>query len=158
MSQISPRSRIRQLLREFNAMDFHRKISDDEESCRSRRTRRFHRWNGRAREEKWREYQHKDDQDNIEVVATMDSSSNRSESLLEENISNDTDKTEIYIVYQRYGYFSILFSIAQTAILGAMMFQCGIAPITINPMIGPGPDVLSEWGALKYLMKMILLN
>ena len=154
MSQISPRSRIRQLLREFNAMDFHRKISDDEESCRSRRTRRFHRWNGRAREEKWREYQHKDDQDNIEVVATMDSSSNRSESLLEENISNDTDKTEIYIVYQRYGYFSILFSIAQTAILGAMMFQCGIAPLTINPMIGPGPDVLSEWGAKNAVLML----
>ena len=156
MSQQSPKSRIRQILTEFNAMDFHRKISDDEEDGMveiPRRTRRLHRWNGRAREERWREHQHKDDQDNIEVVATMGSST-RSESLLNENQSDDTEKTEIYIVYQRYGYFSILFSVVQTAILAAMMFQCGVAPLTINPMIGPYPDALSEWGAKNSVLML----
>jgi hypothetical protein len=54
---------------------------------------------------------------------------------------------EIYYVQQRYGYFSILFSVAQTAILVLMMKNCGVAPFSINPMLGPYPDALSEWGA-----------
>lgn len=54
---------------------------------------------------------------------------------------------EVYIVKQRWGYFSILFSVVQTIILAIMMIQCGVAPLNINPMIGPYPDVLSEWGA-----------
>lgn len=28
-----------------------------------------------------------------------------------------------------------------------MMIQCGVAPLNMNPMIGPYPHVLSEWGA-----------
>ena len=28
-----------------------------------------------------------------------------------------------------------------------MMVKCGIVPLNINPMIGPGPDVLDYWGA-----------
>jgi membrane associated rhomboid family serine protease len=51
-----------------------------------------------------------------------------------------------YVVKQKYGYFAILFSLAQTAILIIMMVKCGIAPFKINPMIGPYPDALSEWG------------
>jgi len=57
-----------------------------------------------------------------------------------------TAATEIYIVRQQYGYCSILFSIVQTVILGLMMWQCGVAPLQLNPMIGPYPDALSEWG------------
>lgn len=53
---------------------------------------------------------------------------------------------EIYIVYQKCGYLSIIFSVAQTVILAVMMFECGIAPLQINPMIGPYPDALSDWG------------
>ena len=34
------------------------------------------------------------------------------------------------------------------------MFECGIAPLTINPMIGPGPDVLSEWGAKNAVLML----
>ena len=67
----------------------------------------------------------------------------RNENLLTQNQS---DETEVYIVYQRHGYFSIIFSIVQTGILIAMMHQCGVAPLNINPMIGPYPDALSEWG------------
>jgi membrane associated rhomboid family serine protease len=54
---------------------------------------------------------------------------------------------DIYETRQKYGYFSIAFSVVQTLILGAMMYECGIAPIRINPMIGPYPDALSYWGA-----------
>lgn len=56
------------------------------------------------------------------------------------------DDEEVYHVKQRHGYFSILFSIAQTLVLICMMWQCGIAPININPMVGPYPDALSYWG------------
>ena len=61
--------------------------------------------------------------------------------------SQDPNKTEIYFVAQRYGYCSIVFSLCQTGILATMMINCGIAPFNINPMIGPYPDALSEWGA-----------
>ena len=57
-----------------------------------------------------------------------------------------TSDEEVYIVKQRYGYFSMLFSLAQTTILAIMMTKCGVAPLNINPMIGPYPDALSEWG------------
>jgi membrane associated rhomboid family serine protease len=58
----------------------------------------------------------------------------------------DDEEEEIYIVQQQYGYCSILFSVAQTVIMGLMMWQCGVAPFNLNPMIGPYPDALSEWG------------
>jgi membrane associated rhomboid family serine protease len=54
---------------------------------------------------------------------------------------------EVYIVRQNYGYCSILFSLVQIVVLALMMFKCGVAPMQINPMYGPYPDVLSEYGA-----------
>ena len=56
------------------------------------------------------------------------------------------EEDEVYIVRQQHGYCSILFSIVQTLILAIMMWQCGIAPLSLNPMVGPYPDALSEWG------------
>jgi membrane associated rhomboid family serine protease len=53
---------------------------------------------------------------------------------------------QIYIVRQKYGYGSIAFSIVQTVVLAWMMYSCGVAPLRLNPMIGPFPDGLSEWG------------
>jgi hypothetical protein len=58
----------------------------------------------------------------------------------------DAEQQEVYIVKQRYGYCSILFSIVQCGILAIMMWQCGVAPLNINPMVGPYPDALSDWG------------
>jgi membrane associated rhomboid family serine protease len=54
---------------------------------------------------------------------------------------------DVYEFRQKYGYFSIVFSVVQTLILIAMMLQCGVAPLQINPMVGPYPDALSYWGA-----------
>jgi membrane associated rhomboid family serine protease len=62
------------------------------------------------------------------------------------------DTEEVYIVRQRYGYFSIFFGIIQCAVLGVMMWQCGIAPMNINPMFGPYPDALSEWGGKNSIL------
>uniref|UniRef100_A0A6T6G4P5 rhomboid protease n=1 Tax=Craspedostauros australis TaxID=1486917 RepID=A0A6T6G4P5_9STRA len=65
---------------------------------------------------------------------------------LKPNGSDEGEEEDIYIVKQKYGYFSILFSVGQVAVLIIMMAQCGVAPININPMFGPYPDALSEWG------------
>jgi hypothetical protein len=56
------------------------------------------------------------------------------------------DSEEIYLVKQRWGYFSLIFSVGQLVVLILMMIGCGIAPMKINPMIGPYPDALSYWG------------
>lgn len=64
-----------------------------------------------------------------------------------DNDYTNDDEPEIYVVKQKYGYFSYLFSIAQTLVLIIMMVQCGVAPFNVNPMIGPYPDTLSTWGA-----------
>lgn len=56
---------------------------------------------------------------------------------------------EIYIVRQEYGYLSIFFSTVQGIVLALMMWQCGIAPMDINPMVGPYPDALSG----KYFLR-----
>ena len=64
-----------------------------------------------------------------------------------DNDYTNDDEPEIYVVKQKYGYFSYLFSIAQTLVLIIMMVQCGVAPFNVNPMIGPYPDALSTWGA-----------
>ena len=63
-----------------------------------------------------------------------------------EHIQFDNQNDDIYIVRQRRGYCSIFFSVVQTVILGCMLWQCGLAPMDINPMVGPFPDALSYWG------------
>ena len=67
------------------------------------------------------------------------------------------DGEPVYVVKQKRGYLSILFSLAQTVILVGMMIQCGVASMKINPMIGPNPDVLSTWGA-KNSYNILYLN
>ena len=51
----------------------------------------------------------------------------------------DEQEEEVYLVKQNYGYCSIGFSIVQTVILIIMMIECGVAPMNINPMVGPYP-------------------
>lgn len=87
------------------------------------------------------------------------SGSGRNESLMVERgegadkIDGENDEEEeVYVVRQDYGYLSILFSLVQTIILGLMMWQCGIAPLKINPMLGPYPDALSEWGGKNSIL------
>jgi len=53
---------------------------------------------------------------------------------------------DVYETRQKYSPLSYIFSILQTIILGVMMWQCGVAPLNINPMVGPYPDGLNHWG------------
>jgi len=48
---------------------------------------------------------------------------------------------------QKYAPLSTTFVILQIIILPIMMIQCGVAPLELNPMIGPYPDALNYWGA-----------
>ena len=129
----------------------HKNKNDDKEGgTEMTRTRQLHRWNGRARDKHLQEQQHEQhqqQQQQQQQIGSDNTERDRNENLLTQNDSNETEKTEIYIVYQKYGYLSIFFSVVQTIVLIVMMCQCGIAPLRINPMLGPYPDSLSEWGA-----------
>lgn len=55
--------------------------------------------------------------------------------------------SNVYPVRQRRGYLSILFSILQVIILCLMIYVGGLAPLNVNPMVGPYPETLENWGA-----------
>lgn len=111
---------------------------------------RLNRWNGSPdaienhRQQQEQQQQQINNGQTATTTITSNDNDDKNEGLLTENRS---DETEIYVVYQRHGYLSIFFSIVQTIVLIAMMIQCGVAPMNINPMIGPYPDALSDWGA-----------
>lgn len=77
---------------------------------------------------------------------TLPTKSNQQQDNDDYNLMLDADGEPVYVVAQKRGYLSILFSVSQTLILIAMMIQCNIAPTNINPMFGPYPDALSYWG------------
>jgi hypothetical protein len=54
---------------------------------------------------------------------------------------------DVYETRQQYGYLSIGIAVLQTILLVVMMVECGVAPLKINPMVGPYPEALSYWGA-----------
>jgi hypothetical protein len=64
----------------------------------------------------------------------------------------EEEELEIYLVAQSHGYCSILFSIAQTIILIIMMVECGLAPLNINPMVGPYPGMYSMCNERRRLL------
>jgi membrane associated rhomboid family serine protease len=54
---------------------------------------------------------------------------------------------------QDTAYLSIMVTTFQLLILVIQIAMCGLAPLDINPMIGPYPDAFSEWGGKNsYLM------
>jgi len=66
---------------------------------------------------------------------------------LDETVATMEIDEEVYYVKQSYGYFSILISVIQIFVLAGMVTMCGVAPLDVNPMLGPYPDSLSLWGA-----------
>lgn len=81
---------------------------------------------------------------NTNYVAHQDRENHHS--LPEYHHFDEEEENEVYVVKQKHGYLSILFSATQTIILVVMMVQCGVAPMSMNPMFGPYPDALSYWG------------
>mmetsp|Transcript_19055 Transcript_19055/g.34306 ORF Transcript_19055/g.34306 Transcript_19055/m.34306 type:complete len:455 (+) Transcript_19055:151-1515(+) len=65
---------------------------------------------------------------------------------VEENNQIGSDPSSAHYK-QNMAPFSTAFCFVQCFILPLMMWQCGIAPMNINPMIGPYPDALNYWGA-----------
>jgi len=54
---------------------------------------------------------------------------------------------DVNYVRQKYGFCSIIMSIALILYLTTSMSMCGVAPFGVNPAIGPYPDGLSGSGA-----------
>lgn len=64
-------------------------------------------------------------------------------SMDEISYAGDYDTVE---VKQKYGYCAIGISIIQLFVIAVMMALCEVAPLEVNPMVGPYPDSFSYWG------------
>ena len=53
---------------------------------------------------------------------------------------------DYYPVRQRYGYLSVLTAGIHLFLLVVSMTLCGVAPVDVNPLIGPYPDAFTELG------------
>lgn len=53
----------------------------------------------------------------------------------------------VYAVRQTRGYLAITFSAIQILVLILMIVLGGLAPLNVNPMLGPYPETLDNWGA-----------
>lgn len=73
-------------------------------------------------------------------------SSTRSLRSNEDDSAGTGEENEAHLK-QTYSPFSNFFAYTQIIVLGLMLWQCGVAPFNINPMIGPYPDALNYWGA-----------
>eukprot|EP00934_Nitzschia_sp_Nitz4_P003632 Nitzschia sp. Nitz4//scaffold36_size144017//66891//68390//NITZ4_003092-RA/size144017-processed-gene-0.45-mRNA-1//1//CDS//3329549474//3622//frame0 len=52
----------------------------------------------------------------------------------------------VTILRQKIAWFSIVLSAVQLGVLIIQLSLCGVAPIEVNPLVGPFPDAFSEWG------------
>ncbi|CAJ1958368.1 unnamed protein product [Cylindrotheca closterium] len=57
-----------------------------------------------------------------------------------------SQESEVVVVKQRIAYLCIAISALQLTLLLSQLILCGVAPVDVNPMIGPFPDAFSEWG------------
>lgn len=76
------------------------------------------------------------------TMATMGTNYTSESAYLETILRGD----DLNYVKQKYGNMSIVMSILQLFTLVMILALCGVAPITINPAIGPYPDALSYIG------------
>jgi len=62
--------------------------------------------------------------------------------------TSNTDWTEeqYYKPRQDHSYASITITALQLLVLMLQLAMCGVAPLEVNPMVGPFPDAFSEWG------------
>ena len=82
----------------------------------------------------------------------LDIEDSRSHSLLEDQMIWAED--DYYPVKQSFGYLSIGMSAFQLLVLMMQLALCGVAPLDVNPLVGPYPDTFSEWGGKNaYLLK-----
>ena len=61
-------------------------------------------------------------------------------------VSNDTSDSNNVPVKQSVAWTCILLSASQFGVLSTQILLCGFASISVNPMIGPYPDAISEFG------------
>ena len=59
------------------------------------------------------------------------------------------------VIKQQVAWGCIGLSAAQFAVLTTQVLLCGIAALSINPLIGPYPDAFSEWGGKNTYLLMV---
>lgn len=57
-----------------------------------------------------------------------------------------SQESNVVVIKQRIAYLCIAVSALQLTLLLSQLILCGVAPVDVNPMIGPFPDAFSEWG------------
>jgi len=79
--------------------------------------------------------------------------SRRAEKLLGSHPSMDSQfdvptysEDHYYQPRQDHSYASIAVSALQLLVLMLQLAMCGVAPLDVNPMVGPFPEAFSEWG------------
>ncbi len=77
------------------------------------------------------------------TMGTMGSAYTADSAYLETILRGD----DLNYMQQKYGNMSIIISVIQLFFLVMVLALCGFAPMSINPAIGPYPDILSMIGA-----------
>jgi membrane associated rhomboid family serine protease len=86
-------------------------------------------------------------------VRRSDHLGNASFSSADGHLDKGTWSEERYQPRQDHSFASIAVTSLQLLILMLQLAMCGIAPLDVNPMVGPFPDAFSEWGGKNaYLM------
>lgn len=73
-------------------------------------------------------------------------SSDASQNYLLADDLQEQAEDDYFRVKQSFGYCSIAISAIQLLVLMMQLALCGVAPLDVNPMVGPYPDAFSEWG------------
>ena len=76
-----------------------------------------------------------------DISATISEQSDELEHYIKMSDGDDYYKTK-----QDHGNLSIILVMVQFLLMCAEIVGCGVAPVYINPTIGPYPNVLSDWG------------
>jgi membrane associated rhomboid family serine protease len=79
------------------------------------------------------------------LLLSMDSEAT-SQNLLANELQESAEDGDYFRVKQSFGYCATAILAIQLCVLMLQLTLCGVAPLDINPVIGPYPDAFSEWG------------
>jgi membrane associated rhomboid family serine protease len=71
------------------------------------------------------------------------------------HIFSDDDETDYWKTKQKVPYCTLILTALQVLVLMLQLTLCGVAPLSINPMVGPFPDAFSEWGGKNPYLMMV---
>lgn len=90
----------------------------------------------------------------VEIEQEERKRNERQQKKMEANLYQMLEDQDYYKTKQQFAYVSITISAIQLAMVMMQLALCGVAPLDVNPFVGPYPDSISEWGGKNaYLLK-----